>query len=124
MFATLTASFMEKDGLGPRGWRPVRQPVAWPQAPGPKAHRRMHPPLCTRMRALGVLLIYFVFTAGTLQAEPALRWAADPDSNAPYAFYDSGNQLAGFEYDVIVAIARHLGRKAEFVQNDWAGLIP
>ena len=57
-------------------------------------------------------------------AEPALRWAADPNSNAPYTFYNSGKTLAGFEYEIINAIARRLGRSADFVQNDWSGLIP
>ncbi|HEV3210861.1 MAG TPA: transporter substrate-binding domain-containing protein [Chthoniobacterales bacterium] len=57
-------------------------------------------------------------------AEPTLRWAADPNSNAPYTFYTSGKTLVGFEYEIINAVARRLGRSAEFVQNDWSGLIP
>jgi polar amino acid transport system substrate-binding protein len=57
------------------------------------------------------------------QTEPLLRWAADPNSNAPYTFY-SGKTLTGFEYEIINAVARRLGRRAEFVQNDWDGLIP
>jgi polar amino acid transport system substrate-binding protein len=57
------------------------------------------------------------------QAEPVLRWAADPNSNAPYTFY-SGKTLTGFENEIINAVARRLGRRAEFVQNDWDGLIP
>lgn len=57
-------------------------------------------------------------------SQPVLRWAADPDSNAPYTFYDSSNKLTGFEYEIINAIAKRMGRKAEFVQNDWDGLIP
>ena len=32
--------------------------------------------------------------------------------------------MAGFEYEIINAVARSLGRRAEFVQNDWNGLIP
>lgn len=55
---------------------------------------------------------------------PALRWAADPNSNAPYTFYTSGKTLGGFEYEIINAIAGRLGRSTEFVQNDWSGLIP
>jgi len=53
-----------------------------------------------------------------------LRWAADPDSNAPYAFFDADNKLTGFEYEIITAIAREMNRKPVFVQNDWDGLIP
>lgn len=51
-------------------------------------------------------------------SQPVLRWAADPDSNAPYTFYDSSNKLTGFEYEIINAIAKRMGRKAEFIQND------
>jgi polar amino acid transport system substrate-binding protein len=57
-------------------------------------------------------------------AQPPLRWAADPNSNAPYTFYGPGKKLAGFEFEIINAVARSLGRSAEFVQNDWNGLIP
>ncbi|HZC34200.1 MAG TPA: ABC transporter permease subunit, partial [Chthoniobacterales bacterium] len=32
--------------------------------------------------------------------------------------------MTGFEYEIINAVARRLGRRAEFVQNDWTGLIP
>lgn len=59
-----------------------------------------------------------------LHAEPALRWAADPNSNAPYTFFAPGKALTGFEYEIINAVAHRLGRRAEFVQNDWSGLIP
>lgn len=57
-------------------------------------------------------------------AEPVLRWAADPDSNAPFAFYNTENQLTGFEYEIINALAKQMGRTAKFTQNDWDGLIP
>jgi polar amino acid transport system substrate-binding protein len=83
----------------------------------------MHPPLWRRTQTLQILLA-LILTAGILRGGPALRWAADPNSNAPYTFYGPGNKLAGFEYEIIQAIARRLGREAEFVQNDWAGLIP
>lgn len=60
-----------------------------------------------------------------LPAEPPeLRWAADPDSNAPYAFYDSRDELTGFEYDLVQALAREMGRRPVFTQNNWDGLIP
>ncbi len=55
---------------------------------------------------------------------PPLVWSADPDSNAPYTFYDASNKLTGFEYEIIQAIARHMGRRPVFKQNDWDGLIP
>ena len=75
------------------------------------------------MRSAGFLL-WFGVTLTSMQAEPVLRWAADPNSNAPYTFFTAGKTLTGFEYQIINVIARRLGRRAEFVQNDWDGLIP
>jgi polar amino acid transport system substrate-binding protein len=73
-----------------------------------------------------IRLLFFslLLTYAAANAEPLLRWAADPNSNAPYAFYSKGKDLIGFEYEIINAVAKHLGRQAEFVQNDWDGLIP
>ena len=69
--------------------------------------------------------LMLLLLATSLHAEqPVLRWAADPDSNAPYAFYNSENKLTGFEYEIINAIAREMGRTTKFIQNDWDGLIP
>jgi len=75
------------------------------------------------MRPAGFFICLFLCSI-CLHAQPVLRWAADPNSNAPYAFYAQGKELAGFEYEIINAVARRLGRRAEFVQNDWSGLIP
>jgi polar amino acid transport system substrate-binding protein len=75
------------------------------------------------MRPAG-FFAFLLLCSFSAQAQPALRWAADPDSNAPYTFYASGNELTGFEYEIINAVARRMGRRAEFVQNDWNGLIP
>jgi len=56
----------------------------------------------------------------------ALRWASDGEANVPFVFHDPADQarLTGFEYDIADAIGRKLGRKMQFVQNDWDGLIP
>jgi polar amino acid transport system substrate-binding protein len=70
------------------------------------------------------LFVCLLSGLANLPAEPVLRWAADPNSNAPYAFFAPGKALTGFEYEIINALARRLGRRAEFVQNDWSGLIP
>jgi polar amino acid transport system substrate-binding protein len=70
------------------------------------------------------LLAFVVLVSISVRAQPALRWAADPNSNAPYTFYGPGKTLTGFEFEIIGAIARRMGRRAEFVQNDWNGLIP
>lgn len=74
------------------------------------------------MRVCGFLL-YAILCSVYAGAQPVLRWAADPNSNAPYTFYTSGKTLGGFEYEIINAVARRLGRSAQFVQNDWSGLI-
>ncbi|HEY2122911.1 MAG TPA: transporter substrate-binding domain-containing protein, partial [Chthoniobacterales bacterium] len=70
------------------------------------------------------LFTSFFLVSISFGAQPALRWAADPNSNAPYTFYGPGKTLTGFEFEIIRAIARRIGRRAEFVQNDWDGLIP
>lgn len=71
-------------------------------------------------------ILVFVVSAivRTIQAEPVLRWGADTNSNAPYTFYNGQNKLTGYEYEIINAVARQMGRTARFVQNDWDGLIP
>lgn len=80
------------------------------------------------MKPFLLALLFAGVTAGSIlaeQSDPAvLSWGADPDSNAPYAFYNSNNQLTGFEYEIITALAREMGRTPKFVQNDWDGLIP
>ncbi|MDR2778835.1 MAG: ABC transporter substrate-binding protein/permease [Puniceicoccales bacterium] len=57
--------------------------------------------------------------------ESVLHWAADAESGAPNVFYEDGNlsKLVGFEKDIMDHIAKHLGRRAEFHQNDWDSLI-
>jgi polar amino acid transport system substrate-binding protein len=72
-----------------------------------------------------LLLLALCLVAALARADqPVLRWACDPDSNAPYSFYGSHNKLTGFEYEIIHAVAREMGRQPKFVQNDWDGLIP
>jgi polar amino acid transport system permease protein/polar amino acid transport system substrate-binding protein len=71
-----------------------------------------------------LMVFSLLLSAVVVKAEPVLRWAADPNSNAPYAFYSKGKQLVGFECEIINAVASRLGRRAQFVQNDWNGLIP
>ncbi len=75
------------------------------------------------MRPARFFICLFLYSI-SVQAQPALRWAADPNSNAPYTFYSTEKALAGFENEIVDAVARRLGRRAEFVQNDWNGLIP
>ncbi len=55
-----------------------------------------------------------------------LRWGGDLQGGEPYAFEDpnQGGRLVGFEVEIADALARQLGVRAEFVQNDWSTLIP
>lgn len=68
----------------------------------------------------------FVNTKILTQEKKTLRWAADAEGNAPYIFQDPKipSNIIGFEVDIIKAICDILGMKAEFVQNQWDGLIP
>jgi polar amino acid transport system substrate-binding protein len=80
--------------------------------------------LLKRAHVIRSLFFLLILSTVAASAEPSLRWAADPNSNAPYAFYSKGKDLIGFECEIINAVANRLGRRAEFVQNDWNGLIP
>jgi polar amino acid transport system substrate-binding protein len=73
-----------------------------------------------RLVALAALL---VLCSSVRAEEKVLRWGADTDSNAPYGFYNASNELTGFEFEIIQALAQEMGRKPVFVQNDWDGLI-
>ena len=69
--------------------------------------------------------IFFILTTAA-NSQEVLRWAADAEGNAPYIFQDpkNVNHLMGFEIDIADALAKELGMKAQFVQNQWDGLIP
>jgi polar amino acid transport system substrate-binding protein len=77
-----------------------------------------------KITLLLLLALAVILQSSALADTKTLRWAAATDSNAPYAFYGPGNKLTGFEYEVIQAIAREMGREPVFVPNDWDGLIP
>jgi polar amino acid transport system substrate-binding protein len=55
-----------------------------------------------------------------------LRWGGDVQGGEPYVFEDPGEpgRLIGFEVEVADAVAREMGVRAEFVQNDWSNLVP
>ncbi|HEY8428100.1 MAG TPA: ABC transporter substrate-binding protein/permease [Sandaracinaceae bacterium] len=55
-----------------------------------------------------------------------LRWGADIQGGEPYAYEDPERpgRLVGFEVELADAIARELGVRAEFVQQDWSNLVP
>src|SRR5262245_42321412 len=61
-----------------------------------------------------------------IRARGELTWGADEQGGEPYAFEDAGRggALVGFEVDLADSIARALGVRARFVQNDWSTLVP
>jgi len=61
-----------------------------------------------------------------VRAAGVLRWGADQQGGEPYAFEDPARpgHLVGFETEIAEALARALGVRAVFVQNDWPTLIP
>ncbi|MDR1528566.1 MAG: ABC transporter substrate-binding protein/permease [Puniceicoccales bacterium] len=70
-------------------------------------------------------IVLLLFGSVLSADESVLRWAADAESGAPNVFYENGDlsKLVGFEKDIIDHIAKCLGRRAEFHQNDWDSLI-
>jgi polar amino acid transport system substrate-binding protein len=58
-----------------------------------------------------------------IRARGTLRWGADLQGGEPYV-WQAGSELAGFEVDIADGLARRLGVRAEFAQNDWQTLIP
>jgi polar amino acid transport system substrate-binding protein len=55
-----------------------------------------------------------------------LRWGGDIQGGEPYVYEDPGRpgHLIGFEVELADAIARELGVRAQFVQQDWSNLVP
>jgi polar amino acid transport system substrate-binding protein len=61
-----------------------------------------------------------------VRAHGELGWGADLQGGEPYV-YESPNQpglIVGFEVDIAEALARELGVRAKFHQNDWSNLVP
>ncbi|MDH4466451.1 MAG: ABC transporter substrate-binding protein/permease [Bacteriovoracaceae bacterium] len=74
-----------------------------------------------------IFVIFFSFFLATeILARPQLRWAADAESGAPFVFYnpDNLNEMMGFEYDIVQAVAKEMDYEPVFVQNSWEGLVP
>lgn len=87
------------------------------------------------VRALVVLCVSFV--AGLVSprlahAENALervkrtgtlRWGGDIQGGEPFVFEDAHGVRKGFEVDIATSIAKRLGVREVFVQNDWSALL-
>lgn len=79
------------------------------------------------MKKLFINIIFFLFVSFfCVFAQGELRWGADAEGNAPYIFQDPDNPTAlkGFEVDIANNLAKRMGLKPVFVQNQWDGLIP
>jgi polar amino acid transport system substrate-binding protein len=61
-----------------------------------------------------------------MRARGTLRWGGDMQGGEPFVFQrpQHGAGLVGFEVEIADALARRLGLRAEFVQNDWHTLVP
>jgi polar amino acid transport system substrate-binding protein len=61
-----------------------------------------------------------------VRARGVLRWGGDLQGGEPYVFEDPDrpDAVVGFEVEIADALARALGVKAQFVQNDWSTLVP
>jgi polar amino acid transport system substrate-binding protein len=80
-----------------------------------------------RRSRLALLVLLLVSVSGMAQTgKQPLTWGADAEGGAPYEFQDprDPSRLVGFEVDIAEAIGRILGRRMQFVQNQWDGLVP
>jgi polar amino acid transport system substrate-binding protein len=61
-----------------------------------------------------------------VKASGVLRWGGDLQGGEPYVYEDAAHpgKLSGFEVDLADALAKELGVRAEFHQNDWGQLVP
>jgi polar amino acid transport system substrate-binding protein len=82
------------------------------------------------LRFLATFALCFWFSVAACFAQTVqsgiLRWAGDAQGGAPYVLKDprQPDKTIGFEVDLANALARRMGMTAEFVQNQWDGLIP
>jgi polar amino acid transport system substrate-binding protein len=60
-----------------------------------------------------------------VRASRLLRWCGDLQGGEPYVFQDPEHDagIVGFEVEIADALARRLGVRASFVQNDWQMLV-
>jgi len=63
-------------------------------------------------------------TLDTIKARRVLLWGSDSEGGAPYVFPDPKHpsKLIGFELDIMEAIAKQFGVKAQLVQTAWDSL--
>jgi polar amino acid transport system substrate-binding protein len=79
--------------------------------------------------AAAVVLVGGAASAGDLddvKRRGELRWGGDLQGGEPFVFEDEQKpgQIRGFEVEIADALARELGVRAKFMQNDWSNLVP
>lgn len=73
-----------------------------------------------------VILLFWIAALAPIASAQELVWAGDAEGGAPYVLPDPRNpaRTIGFEVDFADELARRMGRKARFQQNQWDGLVP
>lgn len=79
-----------------------------------------------KLSLIFALLFLGAFCGGVRAEEKTLRWGGDSEGGFPYMFENPANpdEFIGFEVDIVDALAAHMGRKPEYVNNAWDNLIP
>jgi polar amino acid transport system substrate-binding protein len=86
-----------------------------------------------KRRVLAILALFALSCGGEhedglarVRRAGVLRWGGDIQGGEPYVFDDPEHpgRLIGFEVELADEIARELGVRAEFVQQDWSNLVP
>lgn len=81
---------------------------------------------------LGTLVLAAIVSPSPARAETALarvkrtgtlRWGGDIQGGEPFVYEDAHGVRRGFEVDIATSIARRLGVREVFVQNDWSALL-
>lgn len=72
------------------------------------------------------LLALLLLCSFSVQAAETMKWGADSEGGAPFIFPNPTNpdEILGYELEVVDALGKAMGRKPEYVQNAWDGLIP
>ena len=95
----------------------------------------MGPPLSKRSLAIGLFaaVVLAAFAPRAAHADEGLarvkksgvlRWGGDVQGGEPFVHENARGERVGFEVEVAAGIAKRLGVRAAFVQNDWSALIP